>query len=205
MTKRRTQAQRTEESDNAMFKAAIDIISKDGPSNMTLAKVGKAAGFTGGLVSYRFGSKSGLLQAVSERILELWSAKILQDSKLAKSSGIERLKIVAEEYLTNVRKRSPLMTAQLRLMHASYGSCPDLLPYFQANDKDVRESIVFIISEDKHFSKDVDPIAFATVFIGTLRGVAQQYFINPKDVDLEQAKHMIWKICEEALKSSVGP
>ncbi len=199
MTKRRTQAERTETSDNAIFKAAIEIIAKEGPSSMSLAKVGKSAGFTGGLVSYRFGSKSGLLQAVSERILELWNAKTLQDPKLQQSSGIERLKFIAEDYLHNVRKRSDLMIAQHRLMHASYGSCPDLLPYFQEFDKNVRDSIGSIITDGNDTRQDINNQAFATVFIATLRGIAQQYFINPKDVDLEEAKQMIWKICEESL------
>jgi len=51
--RRRTQAERTQASDKAIYKAAIKLIAKDGPQNMSLAKLGKVAGFSGGLISYR--------------------------------------------------------------------------------------------------------------------------------------------------------
>jgi len=110
MSKRPNQAERTEASDSAMLKAAISIIANEGHYSMALIKVGKTAGFTGGLVSYRFGSKSDLLQAVSERILELWNNKTLDnktlDNKtLIASSGIEQLKLIPDAYLNDVKNR----------------------------------------------------------------------------------------------------
>jgi len=105
MSKRPNQAERTEASDSAMLKAAISIIANEGHYSMALIKVGKTAGFTGGLVSYRFGSKSDLLQAVSERILELWNNKTLDNKTLIASSGIEQLKLIPDAYLNDVKNR----------------------------------------------------------------------------------------------------
>ena len=81
-TKRRTQAERRAASDAAMFKAAIKLIASEGPSSMTLTKIGKESGFSGGLVSYRFGSKRNLLIATADRILELWQKRVIDPANL---------------------------------------------------------------------------------------------------------------------------
>ncbi len=200
MSKRLTQAERTEASDSAMLKAAISIIATEGHYNMTLIKVGKKAGFTGGLVSYRFGSKSGLLQAVAERILELWNNRNLNNKKLVESSGVEQLKLIAEAYLNDVKKRSDLMVALHRLMNASYGSCPDLLPYFQEFDNSVRARISKTITDSGQAPATFNADAFAVSFMALLRGVSQQYYIDQKNVDLKQTKIMIWNICDAIIK-----
>jgi len=93
---RRTQAERTEASDKAMYKAAIKLIAKEGPANMSLAKLGKLAGFSGGLVSYRFGSKANMLQAVADRILELWERR--------NESALDDLKTLSKLYLASVER-----------------------------------------------------------------------------------------------------
>jgi len=41
--RRRTQAERTQASDKAIYKAAIKLIARDGPQNMSLAKLGALA------------------------------------------------------------------------------------------------------------------------------------------------------------------
>jgi len=66
---RRTQAERTQASDKAIYKAAIKLIAEEGPKNMSLARLGKVAGFSGGLISYRFGTKSNMLKAVENDLI----------------------------------------------------------------------------------------------------------------------------------------
>ncbi len=61
--KRRTQAERIEATEEAMYLAAIKLIAKDGPNKMTLASLGKEAGVSPGLVNHRFGTENKLLQA----------------------------------------------------------------------------------------------------------------------------------------------
>ena len=106
-TKRRTQAERTAASDAAMFKAAIKLIASEGPSSMTLTKIGKESGFSGGLVSYRFGSKRNLLIATADRILELWQKRVIEPANLD-SDTLEGLEMVVRLYFKAVRSRSDL-------------------------------------------------------------------------------------------------
>ena len=197
--RKRTQAERTEASDKAMFKAAIQLIAKHGPSDKTLAKVGKKAGFSGGLVSYRFGSKSGLLMATTERILELWRTRVLSSFD---SEGTQWLMDVADAYLDAAKKRSDLMLALFRLMQDSYCSCPEILQHFQEFDVTVRSVIIDKIKagkKSKQIQKNVDAEAFALAYVGVLRGITLQYFINPKAVDLKTANSIVRDMCKKLL------
>ncbi len=197
---RRTQAERTAASDKAMFKAAIKLIAKSGPKEMTLSQVGKEAGFTGGLVSYRFGSKSGLLTAVADRIIELWSSRVLSSYN---SGGIEFLLDMSSASFDAYRKRSDLLVALFRLMHDCYCSCTELQPHFQEFDNLIRERIVSNIKADVKagkIRKNIDPESFAYLYIGAHRGIALQHFINPKAVDLNAAEDMVKGMCLNLLK-----
>ena len=57
---RRTQAERTEISDNRMLEAAVELIVDRGPAATSLKEVGLKAGYSRGLAGQRFGSKDKL-------------------------------------------------------------------------------------------------------------------------------------------------
>ena len=202
-TKRRTQAERTAASDAAMFKAAIKLIASEGPSSMTLTKIGKESGFSGGLVSYRFGSKSNLLIATADRILELWQKRVIEPANLD-SDTLDGLEMVVRLYFKAVRSRSDLMMAQFRLMNVSYSSYPELQPAFQDYDKKLRADIVAHI-ERARANGDVkagaDAHTFAITLMGMLRGVAMQSFVDPKAIDLDKAEQSTIDVIEAVLRA----
>ena len=67
-----TQAERAAASDRAMIDAAIELILERGTDGTTLAAIGERAGYSRGLATYRYGSKSGLFQEVSNTIQRRW-------------------------------------------------------------------------------------------------------------------------------------
>jgi len=69
---RRSQAERTAESDARMLEAAVTLICERGTEGMTLKDVGVEAGYSRGLAGYRFGSKAGLLGFVVKTVGEAW-------------------------------------------------------------------------------------------------------------------------------------
>jgi len=200
--KRRTQAERTEASDKAMFRAAIKLIAREGPSHMTLAKLGKEAGFSGGLVSYRFGSKSNLLKATAERILDSWTERVVGPGLAEETGGLAGLEKMAKLYFESVVAKADLMVAQYRLMNESYSSYKELQPAFREFDTRIRGNIVNMLKPAQkagEIKKNADLNAFATLYIGMLRGVAVQYFIDSKGVDIDAAYKMLEKACDELL------
>jgi len=131
--RRRTQAERTQASDKAIYKAAIKLIAKDGPQSMSLAKLGKVAGFSGGLISYRFGTKSNLLKAIADRIFELWQRRVLEPALLGESA-LDDLKTLGTLYLKSVKTKSDLIMALFRLMNDSYSTHKELKSQFSEYD-----------------------------------------------------------------------
>ena len=67
-----TQAERAAASDRAMIDAAIELILERGTARTTLAAIGERAGYSRGLATYRYGSKSGLFKEVSNTIQRRW-------------------------------------------------------------------------------------------------------------------------------------
>ncbi|MDE2435780.1 MAG: TetR family transcriptional regulator [Sphingomonadales bacterium] len=65
---RRTQAQRSAESEARLLDAAAQIIASEGYLAATLERVGERAGFSRGLASRKYGSKDGLIEAVIWRV-----------------------------------------------------------------------------------------------------------------------------------------
>lgn len=65
---RRSQRERSEESDNRLLAAAAEIIATEGYAAATLERVGERAGFSRGLASRKYGSKDGLIEAVIRRV-----------------------------------------------------------------------------------------------------------------------------------------
>src|SRR5246127_4250465 len=62
--RRRTQAERRDESERGLVKAVIAVVSEDGVSAATFEAIGQRGGYSRGLVGQRFGSKLGLIEAV---------------------------------------------------------------------------------------------------------------------------------------------
>ncbi|WP_338468290.1 TetR/AcrR family transcriptional regulator [Novosphingobium sp. ZN18A2] len=65
---RRTQRERSEESENRLLAAAAEILAREGYAAATLERVGERAGFSRGLASRKYGSKDGLIEAVIARV-----------------------------------------------------------------------------------------------------------------------------------------
>lgn len=69
---RLTQSERTALSDGRMLAAAVSLICERGTDKTTLQAVGERAGYSRGLVSYRFRTKAGLFEFVVRSIGERW-------------------------------------------------------------------------------------------------------------------------------------
>ena len=201
--KRRTQAERTAASDAAMFKAAIKLIASEGPSSMTLTKIGKESGFSGGLVSYRFGSKQNLLIATAERILDLWQKRVVEPANLD-ADTLDGLEMIVRLYFKAVRSRSDLMMAQVRLMNDSYSSYRELQPAFQEYDQQLRANIIDHIERARakgEVKPDADAQTFAVTLMGMLRGIALQSFVDPKAINLDKAEQSAIDVIEAILRA----
>ncbi|HQP20056.1 MAG TPA: helix-turn-helix domain-containing protein, partial [Phenylobacterium sp.] len=85
---RRSQAERRDESERRLIEAAAGLVVEQGIGAATFANIGERAGYSRGLVTQRFGSKQGLIEAMIER-LQLRIGALLEDRGVEGMSGLD--------------------------------------------------------------------------------------------------------------------
>jgi len=186
-TTRRSQAERTATATRRMLRAAGSLIARQGYTKTSLAQVGKEAGYTGGLVSHRFGSKEGLLRALVGEIMGRFHADQLQPVTEGRT-GLEALCAFADAYLQELVAREERMRTLYVLMGESLGPVSEINPVFAELNTEFRINARSWIAQGVQRGEirpEVDPDAEAALFVGKLRGVAMQWMAEPGCFDLE--------------------
>ena len=78
MSTRRTQAERRSHSEQALIKAAIDLIAQEGVGGVTFEALARVGGFSRGLPGLRFGSKAKLIEAVMHHLHERQETQVAE-------------------------------------------------------------------------------------------------------------------------------
>ena len=84
-----SQAKRRAISEQRMVDAAVELITELGISGTTLRAVGERAGYSRGLVTYQYGSKVGLMRAVTKTLAGFWLERLL--SAVGQRSAVDGL------------------------------------------------------------------------------------------------------------------
>lgn len=200
--KKRTQEERKAESEKQIIRAAIRIFARQGYLRTTLNEVGEEAGYTGGLVSHRFGSKAGLLQAVIKHI----GTRFTQDQiggAMDQDSAEKSLKDYIEIYMREVTLREGTLRALYVIMGEALGGAEEIQASVAKFNKDVRTRMASIISrgiDQGEFNREVDATAAAVLITGMLRGVVMQYLFDRKAFNVKKDLPLIQRAALGGLK-----
>lgn len=185
--RRRTQAERTAESDERMLSAALKLIAQRGYRGTSLAAIGEAAGYSRGLVHERFGSKDGLLWVVVKNMMRVYRRQVRASQ--GSTPGVERLCNMLDNHRRALETDTPVR-ALYALMFEAMGPIPQLKPEFQRLHDGFRADIERTLREGMDaglIRPDIDPAAQAALLLGTLRGLGFQWLLDPKAFSLETA------------------
>lgn len=200
--KRRTQEERKAESERQIIRAAIKVFAKQGYLRTTLNEVGETAGYTGGLVSHRFGSKAGLLKAVINHI----STRFLHDQvghSVKTESAEQAMKNYIEIYMKEVTVREGHMRALYVIMGEALGGDTEVQQAIARFNRGFRQGLASILQrgvDNKEFRADIDPDAGAVLIMGMLRGVVMQYLFDKKAYDQKRIVPMMQRAAIDGLK-----
>ena len=92
----RTQAERTELSDQRMFDATVRLIVDRGIANTRLTDVGLEAGYSRGLASHRFGNKDKLFDFVVLRLGDIWLQQLKRATR--NKTGLTAIESAIEQH-----------------------------------------------------------------------------------------------------------
>jgi AcrR family transcriptional regulator len=182
--KRRTQQERVAESDQKMLAAALQLIAERGYRGTSLAAIGEAAGYSRGLVHERFGSKAGLLWALTKHILRVWN----QESRAhgPERTGIDALCDMLDNHRRAIEEDRGIRSFYA-LMFEAIGPTPDLQPEFRKLHVRFRSDIEKLLRkgiEAGEIRADIDPAAQAALLMSTQRGIAFQWLLDPSAFSL---------------------
>lgn len=204
---RRTQAERTARANRRLIRAAIRLIARRGYTRTTLAQVGKAAGYTGGLVSHHFGSKRGLLRELVEHA----AGRFYQDQVwpvVEGKSGLDALCATVDTYLNELVVREERMRALYVLMGEALGPVGEINAVFAELNRGLRVGARNWIQagiDTGEIRPDLDPDAEAVAFVGMLRGVALQWMADRGCFDIEGVRESLKQALRRHLERKGPP
>ena len=174
---RRTQQERRATTERRVLDAAIDVIAERGARAVSLAEVGRVAGYSRGIVNHHFGSKAQLLEAVVRDAQQF-------DVPDTGDDGLERVRVLVWTYVATLHERGAAGRAFLLLWAEAVGSDPVLAPLFAERDAWFRGLIADHLRagiEDGSVRPGVDPEALALALVGLVRGIAMQLMSTAAD------------------------
>lgn len=202
---RRTQAERREESDRRLMKAATELIAKRGASGTALADVGLAAGYSRGLATDRYASKQGLLEALLDS-MDTWFQSQL-DRALVGKRGLAALQARIDTHVDGAR-RSPLaMSAIYSIYIESFFAMPELKPRLAALTERWRKGFITHLREGQaegEIRADIDCDQYATILLGAIRGLMIEYLIGERSTDLRAVDAALAELVKEMICSKLG-
>ncbi len=199
----RKNPERRADSNQRIIQAAMELFAEKGYQRTTLIQIGQRAGFTGTLVSNRFGSKERVLRAVLAQILNRFEdRKETQTQSDGNVTG--RLSRFVAMYLNDVAEQGARIQALYVLMGEALGALPEISDEIVKVNTVFREEISGLIHagiEKGEFDQSLNVALSATLIVGLLRGIAMQFLAERDRLDLnqliEQAQKVVLKIvCE---------
>ncbi len=182
---RRTQAERRAESDSRMLRAATQLIAKHGSAGVSLAKIGVAAGYSRGLPTERYGSKSRLLEAVIDAS-DAWFQRRLA-ARLEGLAGLASLRERIRAHLETVRESRVPTVALFLLIIDSAATLPELRPRVQRLNERWRLGILRDLESARAsgtLPEDQDIERHALLILSAMHGVAVQALIGLGDDEI---------------------
>ncbi len=177
---RRSQAERRAGSQLGLVRAAIAIVAEKGVSGATFEAIGERAGMHRSLVTQRFGSKRGLIDAVISYLHERRDALDAAHG-IDAMSGLEAVVAYTDLFLRHLSDDTELR-AYFTLLSSAVANLNELRNAFAAEHERVRFRIRALVEKGQvqgDIRPEVDADAIA-MMVGSLQlGLAIQMLVDP--------------------------
>ena len=179
------QQQRTARSTNALLQAASELIVEGGFDALTFAAIGDRAGYSRGLVTARFGSKDGLVEALIDRIVTTWNTRnvLPQTRDLRGRDAMVRI-------IDAIRRQAERDPSGLRVLYAmafeAIGPHEELRLRMVKLHEGMRADFAALIRrglDDGSVAPGTPPEREAELIIAGLRGIGFQWLLEPGAFD----------------------
>ncbi len=184
----RTQAERRAESDSRMLRAATRLIAQHGSAGVSLARIGVAAGYSRGLPTERYGSKSRLLEAVIDAS-DNWFQRRLA-ARLEGKDGLVALRERIRAHIATVDESRMPTVALFLLIIDSAATLPELQPRVQRLNERWRLGILADLEAAQQAGRLADTLDLerhSILILSAMHGIAVQSLIGLATSDILKA------------------
>jgi AcrR family transcriptional regulator len=198
---RRTQAERRASSKRRLLDATSKVIAERGTTNVSFAEIAKVARCSHGLPGYLFGSKTNLLLAFVEDVMEGFRGYMLAPA-VGTRTGLDALLATMRALLDSFQDPVPYTRAIYVLLGETPGLPAELQTALMAHQDRARQLLVLTILQGKEegtIRPDVDAESEAVVLFGLLRGIGQQVLLDPSAVDIPSVTDAVLDTAQRAL------
>ncbi|HEX7857732.1 MAG TPA: TetR/AcrR family transcriptional regulator [Sphingobium sp.] len=178
---RRTQTERRRESELGLLRAAVEVIARQGVGAVTFEVLGRASGFSRGLVTQRFGSKQRLIEALLLHLHED-RQRALAAQGLEAMPGLEAVLAYVDQCLSQLAERLEAR-AYFTLLSSSVAEGSDLRSAFRRTHAEVEEQLGRWIRKGQAeggIRGEVDPRSAALMIGCMLFGTSMQMLVDPQ-------------------------
>ncbi len=190
--RRRTQAERRDESERELVRAVIELIAEKGVSASTFEAIAARSGYSRGLVGQRFGSKLGLIEAVIA-YLHGGGQKVAVGRGLDDLTGLDAITTFADHFLRRLSRMGEVQ-AYFRLLSSAVADVSEFRSAFAAEHERMREHFEAWVRKGQaegQIRPDLDPTSAALMIGSQLLGLSIQVLIDPKmDLDPIRATYL---------------
>lgn len=182
---RRRQSDRRDESERRLLAAAAELVVERGIGAATFENIGVRAGYSRGLVTQRFGSKQGMIEALIAQ-LQGRLGEVLNARHIGELPGLEAVLTYVDAYLEALDEDRELR-AYFVLLAASVADVSELRAPFALAHKQVELQLeAFFLKGEAEGSvrADLDADAAALMVGSLLFGLSMQLLLDPA-MDLE--------------------
>jgi AcrR family transcriptional regulator len=165
-----------------IVRAALELFARHGYRGTSVAAIAARARVPTSSITYYFGTKENLLQAVLEEVDRQALANIDDDHRPGLRAAAERLIRNAE----HMRTIPQLIALHTTLTAESIATTGPMLGYFRRRNHLLRENLAAALrhsAEHGEIDPGIDPDTKAIEIAAFLEGVALQWLLDP-DVDL---------------------
>ncbi|MDF2442984.1 MAG: hypothetical protein JWR01_1187 [Subtercola sp.] len=194
--KKNLQEKRSNLSTKLLLQATADLIAERGYERTTLIEIGKRAGYSHGLVTRRFGSKSALVQSLIVKLSERFGHGALAET-VGDNVGVDALEAVNAEIRSNAASPD---TSSLRgfyaLLFESLKPNVDIREFMADLHVDFIADLTVKVAagvEVGRLTQGIDPAEITEFTVSALRGVAYRWMLDPERVDFIEGLHSLSK------------
>lgn len=178
---RRTQAERRDESERRLLRAAATVIVEQGVAAATFEAIGAQAGYSRGLATQRFGSKQGLIDSLIA-FLHKRQGEILLARGVDRMAGLNAILAYVEFHLRELIQDAD-SRAYFMLLAGAVADLSAVRAAFAESHRLVErrlEALVLHGQKDGSIRGDVDPDSVALMIGSLLLGISIQAIVDPR-------------------------